>query len=297
LLQRVREMSIEELRALYANMKDGDREELSSENESATAAHDDASQEATLALLDEDDHEEKDEFYADMEEMDDETTIEAEERLGRDMSYQDEIDLLKKESEMSIEELRAMYADIGDDSNEEEKSGITVGDMAEEVETTEMTADEDSERRPSSVADSHTKNSSAQNDLMTETDEVGAILASPDKVPMLTRPFLLASWVKLREYQHIGLSWLVSIQSRRLNGILAEYVLVVFLFFITSTAAIKIPTWIDVRGCGRSILINACLIYDSSFALIKVKWGWGKLYRQSPCLLTLLPTREFGDLI
>jgi E1A-binding protein p400 len=39
---------------------------------------------------------------------------------------------------------------------------------------------------------------------------------------VLTRPFLLASWVKLRNYQHIGLNWLVSLQSRRLNGILAD---------------------------------------------------------------------------
>jgi E1A-binding protein p400 len=41
---------------------------------------------------------------------------------------------------------------------------------------------------------------------------------------VLTRPFLLASWVKLRNYQHIGLNWLVSLQTRRLNGILADEV-------------------------------------------------------------------------
>jgi hypothetical protein len=39
---------------------------------------------------------------------------------------------------------------------------------------------------------------------------------------VLARPFLLASWVKLRNYQHIGLNWLVSLQTRRLNGILAD---------------------------------------------------------------------------
>jgi len=38
----------------------------------------------------------------------------------------------------------------------------------------------------------------------------------------ISRPFLLSSWVKLREYQKIGLNWLVSIQTRRLNGILAD---------------------------------------------------------------------------
>ena len=38
----------------------------------------------------------------------------------------------------------------------------------------------------------------------------------------VSRPYLLASWVKLRKYQQIGLNWLVSIQTRRLNGILAD---------------------------------------------------------------------------
>lgn len=36
------------------------------------------------------------------------------------------------------------------------------------------------------------------------------------------RPFLLAKSLRLREYQHAGLSWLVSLHERRLNGILAD---------------------------------------------------------------------------
>ncbi len=39
---------------------------------------------------------------------------------------------------------------------------------------------------------------------------------------LASRPYLLTPWVKLREYQQIGLNWLVSLQSRRLNGILAD---------------------------------------------------------------------------
>ncbi|GMH72310.1 hypothetical protein TL16_g05883, partial [Triparma laevis f. inornata] len=38
----------------------------------------------------------------------------------------------------------------------------------------------------------------------------------------VTRPFIMSPSLKLREYQHMGLNWLVSIQSRRLNGILAD---------------------------------------------------------------------------
>lgn len=36
------------------------------------------------------------------------------------------------------------------------------------------------------------------------------------------RPFMLAKSLRLREYQHAGLSWLVSLHERRLNGILAD---------------------------------------------------------------------------
>ena len=50
--------------------------------------------------------------------MDNETTIELEERLGCDMFYQDKINLLKREGEMTIDKSRAMYADM--DKGEEE---------------------------------------------------------------------------------------------------------------------------------------------------------------------------------
>jgi hypothetical protein len=76
-----------------------------------------------LSLLDEDDHEEKDEFHPDNE-VDDESTIEAEEKLGRDMSYADEIALLQRENEMSIEELRAMYANMDQQQSSDDSDGM-----------------------------------------------------------------------------------------------------------------------------------------------------------------------------
>ena len=74
-----------------------------------------------IALLDEDDHEKKDEVHlVGDDKMDDETTIELEERLGCDMSYQDKkINLLKREGEMTIDKLRAMYADMDEDEEED----------------------------------------------------------------------------------------------------------------------------------------------------------------------------------
>ena len=76
------------------------------------------------SILAEDDHKEMDEFHPDNEELDDEMTIDAEERLGRDMSYKDEIELLKRENEMSIEELRAMYSNMEEVDNND--SGVWV---------------------------------------------------------------------------------------------------------------------------------------------------------------------------
>ncbi len=82
----------------------------------------DASNVAAIALLDEDDHEKKDEVHLKGDdEMDDESTIELEERLGCDMSDQDVIDLLKREGEMTIDKLRAMYADMDKDKAEDDE--------------------------------------------------------------------------------------------------------------------------------------------------------------------------------
>jgi hypothetical protein len=73
-----------------------------------------------VALLDEDDHEKMDEVHLERDDkIDNKTTIKLEERLGCDMSYQDKINLLKQEGEMTINKLRAMYADMDEDEEED----------------------------------------------------------------------------------------------------------------------------------------------------------------------------------
>ncbi len=82
--------------------------------------NEDASNVAAVALLDEDDHKKKDEVHLEGgDEINDETTIKLEERLGCDMSYQDEIKLLKREGGMTIDKLRAMYANMDEDEEED----------------------------------------------------------------------------------------------------------------------------------------------------------------------------------
>lgn len=73
------------------------------------------------------------------------------------------------------------------------------------------------------------------------------------------RPFMLASRLVLREYQHFGLSWLVSLHERRLNGILA-----------------------DEMGLGKTIQTISLLAYLSCFKGI---WGPHLIVVPSSCVV------------
>ena len=58
---------------------------------------------------------------------DDESTMEAEEKLGRDMSYADELALLQKDNEMSVDDLRALYSGVGQHESTEDNDNIDDG--------------------------------------------------------------------------------------------------------------------------------------------------------------------------
>lgn len=72
-------------------------------------------------------------------------------------------------------------------------------------------------------------------------------------------PFLLSGSLKLREYQHIGLNWLVSLHERRLNGILA-----------------------DEMGLGKTIQTIALLAYLASMRGI---WGPHLIVVPTSCIV------------
>lgn len=183
LLQRESEMSVDELRKLYGAINGGAEESADEQIDELSSAYEG------------DDGE--DEFKPDENAVDDETTLEAEERLGREMSTEAEIALLKRESETPVEELRAMYASLhakdGDSSDRN-----------------------DSKRRR---VDTNQEGDEQEEDGMVALDVLEASVQRARNTTA-SRPFLLSSWVKLRKYQQIGLNWLVSIQTRRLNGIL-----------------------------------------------------------------------------
>lgn len=108
----------------------------------------------------------------------------------------------------------------------------------------------------------------------------------------VTRPFLLSSWVKLRPYQQIGLNWLVSLQSRRLNGkrnYLILWHICVFiqfsklfpyfiLFCIYDTLGILADEMVSLRrvACSKAFLFVTLWCYSSLDFCIGTLQGLGK---------------------
>ena len=235
MLERENEMPIEELQAMYSGIY-GVKDDRTPDRE--VSSRDDGEQSATARTsrqrssrrndtpLEEEggmiEETEVDEEFQPMNEVDDETTIAAEERLGREMSYAEEIAMLNRENEMSVEELRAMYSGAAEEDATSDND--TSGDDQKEDASKRKRGDSET-----SQAGTHNAHKRAKKDESSGVEEAPAFTALEKstelaKNTLATRPFLLANWVKLREYQQVGLNWLVSMQSRRLNGILADEV-------------------------------------------------------------------------
>jgi SNF2 family DNA or RNA helicase len=207
LLKRESEMSFEKLRSLYAGIDEV--EELDEfDNEGI-------SQPSSLSVLagTVEDQENDGDFCPEVDEQDDETTMETEERLGREMSAEAELAMLKEQSEIPVEALRKMHQ-VNDEDNEEES----------ESEESSL-AKRKREAEPAGLNAKRIRHDTEEDD----TSDGGkaafdALEASAERAQktVASRPYILSPWVKLREYQQIGLNWLVSLQSRRLNGILAD---------------------------------------------------------------------------
>ena len=225
MLKKEGETPIEELLAMYAKMQNS--EVTNSDNYSTESSPKETNGDEKPykhPIFDTDESDEEDEFCPSVQPpVDDETTIEAEEKLGRDMSYEEEINYLKRESEMSIEELRAMYANPDNDVSTE--SNTTPNDESNIEKRKKIRKRNNNRLEHHDIQNESNKKKKLNGDEDDKNlDTLNKLQASDDRIRQTTvsRPYLLSSWVKLREYQQIGLNWLVSIQSRRLNGILAD---------------------------------------------------------------------------
>ena len=259
LLKRESEMSVEELRAMYAGVDGEGTGDPGSEGDNSlppeptTVASSSAGRRRTrpraasgtrsskLAndAFKDDDGAEEDEYRPEARAaVDNEDTLAAEERLGREMSPEEELEMLQHQNEIPIEELRAMYTAMeseggnqSDDADEmtcdDADSAPSNGERSKRKREEEETMDGDGFKQGvveenKKVKTSNNKSNEEEEDAT--VDVLKALEESEAKArqTVVSRPFLLAPWVKLREYQQIGLNWLVSTQGRRLNGILAD---------------------------------------------------------------------------
>ncbi|KAL6011466.1 Pharynx and intestine in excess protein 1 [Asimina triloba] len=183
------------------------------------------------------------------EEKDDETTLSEEEELAKEEANDpaDEIMLLQQESEVSLEELLARYRkDAFSDEetleyalpNSEDQSGhSTDKDMEQKSQRVSMDEDAAEKEDLSKIEQVNPvmQEIEMKTIKMSQENESESIIADAAAAARSAQPtgntfsttkvrtkfpFLLK--YPLREYQHIGLDWLVTMYEKRLNGILAD---------------------------------------------------------------------------
>ncbi|XP_021699558.1 helicase domino isoform X3 [Aedes aegypti] len=209
-------------------------------------------------------------FSAAENSTDDEDTIMEQEKQEKKQDHKKEIDELNAENEMSIEELMAKYnrppppgrrleEKMDVDSDDEQSESEAESDSSEE-QVSSSDEDMDGDQGDKDEEDIGLKNlldDEMASKSQSEKDEIlndaaaiaesiqpkGNTLSSTSVVTPI--PFLLKH--TLREYQHIGLDWLVTMHDRKLNGILA-----------------------DEMGLGKTIQTISLLAH---LACVKGNWG------------------------
>ncbi|XP_074595103.1 helicase domino-like isoform X2 [Brevipalpus obovatus] len=198
-----------------------------------------------------------DDFKIDAEEdaEDDEETIAAEEKLAKNIDYASELKELEDEANLSVEELKERYKlaleeecpDAPSENGDSDETSGTIEDDSKMGESDDQTEDEDDlltedeseseelgmaslieddspEKKPLIEVvsgDDKSDPSGAITDIAAGAESIkpkGFTLSTAQVVTKV--PFLLKH--KLREYQHIGLDWLVAMSDKKLNGILAD---------------------------------------------------------------------------
>uniref|UniRef100_T1JC71 Helicase domino n=1 Tax=Strigamia maritima TaxID=126957 RepID=T1JC71_STRMM len=159
---------------------------------------------------------------------DDEATLDEQEQREKNMDHEQELEELKMEGEMNLEDLMEKYSgpqaeDSQTDEDDEERDESTDDDK-EDVGIESLVSEEPTATTGETKKEIVGKRSEP-------TKEIADIAADAESLQpkgytystaqVATKvPFLLKH--QLREYQHIGLDWLVTMQDRNLNGILAD---------------------------------------------------------------------------
>ena len=260
LLQKDGEIPIEQLRAMYSSMM---------ENDSVDEGKDDDDDENNKNedTDDEVEQDDDDDFHA-VEEQDDETTLLEQEAREQGEDKAEEIAMLQKEASMSIEELRAMYANMEDNQTDDDEGDddMDVDEHDDEDENILQTNSQKEKRQISfgdviTDADKNGEMQLVKAGVEKGDDALKRLEAADEEARSIyvELPFLLSANLKLREYQHVGLNWLVSLHERRLNGILA-----------------------DEMGLGKTIQTIALLAYLAS---MRGMWGPHLIVVPTSCIV------------
>ncbi|TSK14700.1 Helicase domino [Bagarius yarrelli] len=199
------------------------------------------------------------EFSANEEDSEDvEDTIEAQEVIEGDGDHEEELDDLAKEGELSMEELLEKYKGAYASDYEEPLATSESSEATEDEEEEETEGDESDNASLDSTENSDEEDDTEAEESEKEEDNGGEGMevllregAHSPTVPTSPRPkkeishiaataeslqpkgYTLATtsvktpipfllYGNLREYQHIGLDWLVTMFEKKLNGILAD---------------------------------------------------------------------------
>lgn len=182
------------------------------------------------------------------EEKDDEATLSEEEALAKKESFDplDEIKLLQQESDMPIEELLARYKKDDQTDNGTAEFECASASSDDEVDSEKQSDSQQNNMRHATNDAKISEHKEFELEECTKEMEVNSdkridgmdnenIIAGAAAVARSAQPtgntfsttkvrtkcpFLLKH--SLREYQHIGLDWLVTMYEKRLNGILAD---------------------------------------------------------------------------
>uniref|UniRef100_A0A8C6LQG1 Snf2-related CREBBP activator protein n=1 Tax=Nothobranchius furzeri TaxID=105023 RepID=A0A8C6LQG1_NOTFU len=164
----------------------------------------------------------KNKFHIVCSAEDEEDTIAAQERVEGNVNHAEELDDLAKEGDLSLEELLEKYKGAYASDFEAPSASVSKGssdseDNECEDEGMELLLKEGGLSPPSSSSRPKKEISHIAATAESLQPKGYTLATTKVKTPI---PFLLHG--TLREYQHIGLDWLVTMYEKKLNGILAD---------------------------------------------------------------------------
>ncbi|XP_037869142.1 helicase domino isoform X2 [Bombyx mori] len=166
-------------------------------------------------------------YAPDDDSADDETTIAEQERKERALDAADELDELKADADLDLDELRRRYSRPPE--NEIDLSDSAPGELSDDENTTQTDTESEADSMSSSEPlESLVRAEQTAGDSERRVEEAASLAATLQPTGTTLSETAVGTAVPrllrhaLREYQHVGLHWLATMHARGLNGILAD---------------------------------------------------------------------------